>query len=98
MVGVWSVAAVAASVEGLQPGAMHALDIAAEVTVAPSVGIAMHALPHVLRPRPRFLTHMAEAAAKLGDARVRIHQIWNTPRPPDDDFAEALNRLAALEY
>lgn len=94
---VGTVAGVVAAVETHAPGVMVALEVAAEVTAAPAVGVGIHTLHHLFRPRTRFLHQTAEAALKLGEARAKIAALWNM-RSLDDDYAEALNRVGALEY
>jgi hypothetical protein len=107
---VFTVAAAGAALESFHPGALHALEnadplvlkkifeIAAEVTVVPAIGTGVETLPHLFRPRMRFLARTAEAARGLGEARAKISELWRMERPLGDDYAEALNRVARLDY
>jgi hypothetical protein len=85
----------ASAIETAPTGVLHALSIAAEVTVPPALAMTYEGVTGLFRPRTRLIARAASAASEIGNARARIATIWGAP-PMRGTEVDWLNRAAAI--
>jgi hypothetical protein len=95
LIGTVAVSALLAPAVALQlthASTLHALEVGA---MSVPGGLGADVLINLFRPKMRFLTQTAKAAASLSNASSKIESLWGT-RPIKQNYKNWLNRAANL--